>query len=117
MAPTSELISTAPKRAAGFAVARHGVAVDDGRCRGRFARNAKEHGSDIAGRGGDRGHAEKEGKGFDRVHLENKRQHERHRGRSAEAGQDADDEADGDADHIKLKVDKLKTEGVRKSAR
>ena len=84
------------------------MAVDDGRRGSGFAGDAKENRSDIAGGRSDGGHAEQEGKGFDGVHLENKRQHERHRGGTAESGQDADDEADRNADQHQIEGRQVK---------
>ncbi len=95
--------------AAGFAVARHAMTVDDRRCGSRFAGNAEENRSNISGGGSDRGHAKQKGKGLDGIHLEHEREHERHRGGTAEAGQDSDDEADRNADQHQIERRKIET--------
>jgi len=86
------------ERAPGLAVLGHRVAVHDRRRSGRLAGDAEQDRGDVAGGVGDGRHAQQERERFHRVHLEHERQHDRERGRPAEPGQDADDEAEPDAD-------------------
>jgi hypothetical protein len=83
-----------PQRARRFAVLGHRVAIDHRGRRQRFARHAEQDRGDVAGGGRDRVHAEQEGERLHRAHLEHERQHQRERGGAADAGQQADDEAE-----------------------
>ena len=86
------------ERARGFAVLRHRMAVDHGRGRQPFAGHAEQDRGDVAGGRGHRVHAEQERERLDRAHLEDERQHQRERRRAADAGQQADHEAERHAD-------------------
>ena len=94
MAPTRELISTAPsaRPASPFRAMAWPSTMVDAVVGSPGTPN--KNGGDIAGRRCDRSHSEQKCEGLHRGHLENEGQHQGHGRRSAEAGQNADDEAD-----------------------
>ncbi len=75
------------------------MTVDDRRRTNAFARNSKQHGRDVAGGGGDGVGPQEKSECRRRVHVVNKRQHERQRGGSTKTGKNADRKTNGHPNH------------------
>ena len=99
------------ERGAGLALPGHLVAVKDGDHGGRFAGKPEQHGGDgaaVLGAVEDAGQHDDGGHGFDAV---GQRQQDGDGCRGAEAGQDADEHADDDADQAVQQVGRLQDDG------
>ncbi len=101
---------TGAEGAPGFALLRHGVAVDHGRRRADMARHAEQHRGDEVRRGDDRGHAEEEREGGIFVHVVGERDQHGQTDDAAEAGEHADGETDQDTEEQEHEPRRLKQE-------
>ncbi len=100
----------------GFALARHGVAVDHGRGGADMAGHPEQHRADEIRRGDHGGHAEQERHRGVLVHPVGERDQHRHADDAVEPGQHADREPDQDPDHENHQTRRLdqKPKGVRR---
>src|SRR5262245_59959021 len=84
------------------------MAVQNKRGGYRFAGHAEQNRSDVPGGRRNRQHSYQESKSIERLHVENKGQHEGERNRTSDTRQDPDDEPDDDAEEEEEKGGKSK---------
>jgi hypothetical protein len=101
-------MSAAPKARPASPFFCHLMAVQNKRSGYRFPRYAEQNRSDVPGRRRNRQHSDQESKSIERLHVENKGQHEGERNCTSDTRQDPDNEPDDDAEEEEEKGGKSK---------